>query len=189
MQRQLMNGERRIGVTVHWMTPRFDDGPILAQAAVDAADEDALPAVVMKLARQGKRMLAGVLDELQKESCVPGQPQPAEGAGYFPKLRREDRCVDWHWPTRRVCDLVRAMPERTPAFAPLERRRLLIHACHATGRRTGATPGCFLGSSDGTLVVATGDGAVRITRYEFAHTAPYALPETRCEATSGNRSV
>ena len=84
--RTLYSGAPRIGATLHYLTPEFDAGPILAQASVDTPQdvdpstgrEALVAAATMVLERGVPRALAGEPGELQDASAATDAPKFTE---------------------------------------------------------------------------------------------------------------
>jgi methionyl-tRNA formyltransferase len=164
----VLNGETRIGMTLHRMVKAPDAGAIVDQEGVDIGPRDtaeqafrkALPCARAILARQIGRLLAGRVEET---------PQNEAEATYFGGRTPEDGRIFWHWNTARIFNLVRAVADPYPgAFTDLGASRLMVWWAEpdsaAAAGRTGE-PGQVLSVSP--LVVATGDGAIEITKFEW----------------------
>lgn len=106
---QLREGKRSGGVTIHRMSERLDEGPILAQhpfAFPPGATGEGLDRIA---ARHGGQLLARVLDELARGRSRP-TPQP-EGGSYQPWPDGADFTVPTRWPARRAWNFMRAAEE------------------------------------------------------------------------------
>jgi methionyl-tRNA formyltransferase len=80
----IWNGEpEQVGVTVHWVDPGVDTGPILRVERFAPRDEPIL-AYEDWLFRQSARLLAEVAAELDEDAPPPGEPQrPEAGRQYY----------------------------------------------------------------------------------------------------------
>jgi len=104
VERALMAGDSRTGVTIHRTTAELDAGPIAAQEAFDVGPEDDAGTVYARSAEVAARLLDGVLA---------GEPafveQPAEGATYAEKIAPADRELDPACPAAELVNRVRAL--------------------------------------------------------------------------------
>ena len=104
VERALMAGDARTGVTIHRTTAALDAGPIAAQEAFDVGPEDDAGTVYARSAEVAARLLDGVLA---------GEPefveQPAEGATYAEKIAPADRELDPARPAAELVNRVRAL--------------------------------------------------------------------------------
>ena len=158
IQRALMAGDSRTGVTIMRMEEGLDTGPMLLAEALPITGETTGGALHDDLAAMGARLivaaLAGVVD-----GSVAARPQPADGVTYAAKLTKEDGRLDWRRPASELERLVRALaPLPTAWFAHGEERIKVSGAVATDGR---GRPGEVL---DGRLTVACGAGALRLTR-------------------------
>src|SRR5262249_35855124 len=100
-------------------------------------------------------------------------PQDKGRVTRAPKLRKEDGIIDWSKPTRAIHDLVRAMqpwPVASTTWHPAEAGkpplRLIVHRTAVVEGRGG--PGRVIESEKDRLVVAAGQGAVRLLEVQIA---------------------
>jgi len=74
-----LQGLNRMGVTVHYMTPAFDAGNLLAQQAVDTASDRSIFATTALLFSKGADLFTGeALARIERGEA--GTPQPAGGS-------------------------------------------------------------------------------------------------------------
>ena len=108
VERALMDGADRTGVTIMEMDPGMDTGPIVATAAVDVGPEETGGALTERLSELGAPMLVAAVDDLAA-GRLRSAPQPEEGVSYAPKIVADDRILDPAEPARRLADRVRAL--------------------------------------------------------------------------------
>jgi len=169
----VLHGENRIGMTLHRMVKAPDAGAIVDQEGVSigprvTAEEAfrlALPCARKVLARQIEALLGGRARET---------PQDEAQATYFTGRKPEDGRINWAQTSVQIFNLVRAVTDPYPgAFADVGPARLMVWWAEPdsgpTQGRTGR-PGEVLSVTP--LVVATGDGALELTRTEWRGDAP-----------------
>jgi methionyl-tRNA formyltransferase len=166
IQRALLAGDRETGITVIRMTPGLDTGPMLAKAplpigpATTASElHDRLAALAAELAVPAVARLAA--GELAAE------PQPEAGATYAHKIDKAEGRLDWHESAAALERRLRALNPWPGCWTMLDEERLAILAGEVAAGR--GPPGMVL---DDRLTVATGDGALRITRLQRAGGKP-----------------
>ena len=103
VERSLMAGDTRTGVTIHRTIKELDAGPIAAQEAFDVGEEDDAGAVYARAAEIAARLLDDVLPNPEFA------PQPEEGATYADKISSADRELDLSRPARELVNQVRAL--------------------------------------------------------------------------------
>jgi methionyl-tRNA formyltransferase len=155
----ILKGERESGATLHYMVERADAGDIVDQLAIPILEDDDARAVFTKVTVAAETILARSLPGLIA-GTAPRRPQPIEPGQYFGRRTPEDGRIDWHWPARRIHDLVRAVAPPFPgAFAEVAGSRWHIHRTRLTSRSAPA-PGPQLFGAAGQCYAACGDGGV-----------------------------
>jgi len=120
VERALMAGDARTGVTIHRTTADLDAGPIAAQEAFDVAPDDDAGVVFARSAEVAARLLGDVIAHPHFEE------QPTTGITYAEKLTPADRELDLARPPRELVDVVRALSPHIGARAELDGRRVLV---------------------------------------------------------------
>ncbi len=121
IERAIMSGDERTGVSIMQLAEGLDSGPVCAQAAEPIAAEDTYGTLAARLEQLGGELLIGVLDE-----TPPCAPQDDSLATYADKIASEDRALD---PTRPAVELERTVRALTPHIG--------AHAVLADGERLG----------------------------------------------------
>jgi methionyl-tRNA formyltransferase len=127
VERALMAGDARTGVTIHRTTKELDAGPIAAQEAFELTDDDDAGTVYTRAAEIAARLIDDVLPEPHFT------PQPDDGVTYAEKITAEDRELDLARPARENANLVRALSPHIGARAEIDGRRLLVWKARANG--------------------------------------------------------
>jgi methionyl-tRNA formyltransferase len=167
----VLHGEPRIGMTLHRMVKQADAGAIVDQEGVDLGPRDTAEQAFRKVLPCARRVLARQIDALLA-GTAPETPQDESQATYFGGRKPEDGRIDWTQTSRQIFDLIRAVTDPYPgAFTEVGTARLMVwwaepdtpatRALYAENNR----PGEIL--SLVPLVVATGDGALELTRAEW----------------------
>jgi methionyl-tRNA formyltransferase len=119
VERAILAGDEKTGVTIHETVEALDAGPIAAQEAFPISPEDDAGSIFARSAEVAARLLDGVLPA---PSFV---PQADEGATYAEKIGAADRELDLSNPLdawRRV----RALSPHIGAWAILNGRRAIV---------------------------------------------------------------
>jgi methionyl-tRNA formyltransferase len=106
IERAIMSGDERTGVSIMQLTEGLDSGPVCAQAFDTIAPDDTYGTLAERLQRMGADLLVGVLDE--SPPCV---PQDEALATYAAKITPEDRLLD---PARPAVELERTVRALSP---------------------------------------------------------------------------
>ncbi len=162
IQAAILAGDTETGVTIMRMEAGLDTGPMLLRGAVPITESTTASALHDALASLGAALVLRALAEDPEPV-----PQPADGVTYAGKLTRQDGRLDWTLGATVLARRVRALNPWPGTFATLAGETLKVLAAHAEPA-TGV-PGTVL---DESLLVATGDGALRLTRVQAAGRAP-----------------
>jgi methionyl-tRNA formyltransferase len=187
----LVNGEREAGVTLHHMTVRADAGDIVAQRAVEITDEDNALTLHRKIVPLGAALMREY-HPLIVAGSAPRHSQDLAQGSYYGRRRPEDGRIDWHWPARRIFNLVRAVTHPYPgAFCVVGDRKIFIwEARIAWERGTRGTAGSIIReSADGVIEVAAGEGSVLVRRVQFEGSAEGRAGEILAGSDAGNRAT
>jgi len=140
----------------------------------------------------GARLLVDTLDGVAQGRIAP-KPQPAAGATYARKLKREEGALDWRRSAGELERAVRAFDPWPGAWFEHGRDRVRVLAAELADAKPDAAPGTVI---DDRLAVACGEGALRPLTLQRAGRAPqkvdaflrgYPLPRGSvlpCPATS-----
>jgi methionyl-tRNA formyltransferase len=112
IQRAVMNGERRTGVTIMRVEPKLDSGPILLQGAADIGPEQTAGKLHDELAKLGGTLLLEALARML-EPCLPeylkGKAQDERLVTYAPKLHKSDGVLNFNLPAGQVHNQARGV--------------------------------------------------------------------------------
>jgi len=157
----LINGEKKTGVTLHYMTPRPDDGDIVGQAGVSIDNTDTALGLHEKLAVASEKLLTDLLPKIRSNQTRP-VPQDPSLASYFNGRGPDDGEIDWCQSNVAVYNLVRAVTRPYPgAFSYLGNRKCIFWDVSSIEMsEQSIVPGTIL--STAPLTIACGRGAVTV---------------------------
>lgn len=167
IQRAMLAGDTRTGVSIMAVTAQLDSGPVYRQAGCAIGETDTAASLEGRLAELGAAELLRTLQGLAAGSC-PAVPQPVEGVCYAAKLSKAEGEIDWRRPAEDIARQVRAFNPRPVAWTRLLDLDMRIWECRAEpGTTPGAAPGTPLAAGPEGILVAAGGGAVRLTRVQL----------------------
>ncbi len=167
----ILAGDEVTGVTIMQMDAGLDTGPVLAQREETILPDDTQATLEERLAYLGAELLVETLSAYLAGNLLP-RPQPEEGATYAGQLRKEDGLLDWSRPTVELDRQVRAFTPWPGAFTRWRGQRLKVLRVVPLPEWHGdAPPGTVIVLADG-VVVATGEGALRLEEVQLAGKRP-----------------
>jgi methionyl-tRNA formyltransferase len=174
----LRNDEPECGITLHFMSPAFDSGPILAQRSFSITDDDySFASIFPRFVAAGTEASIEALNRIAAGD--PGDPQDESQATYAGgAFEPEWREIDWSDTARQTFVKVRswygARDVPRGAFGDIDGRRCLITATKLTYQQSNdQVPGTVLDRrDDGTLLIQCGDGPLEILEWSVAGEEP-----------------
>jgi len=160
----LVNGETETGITLHYMTPRADDGDIVCQKKIAISDTDNAHTLHEKAAKTATDILNEILPKL-REGTAPRIPQDHSKASYFGARSAKDGEIDWNRDAIAIRNLVRAVSRPYPgAFSYLGNRKCIFWSVSAAEGNS-ERPATIL--STVPFVIACGKGAIQVDFGQF----------------------
>ena len=158
----LVNGEKETGVTLHYMTPRPDDGDIVAQKKISISDDDTGLTLHWKVAQAAEKLLDEVLPQIQNGNA-PRIPQDHGKATYFGGRRPADGEIGWVKTAWEIRNLIRAVTKPFPgAFSFIGERKCFFWEAREIGLEAGKyLPGTVISAKP--LTIATGQNAIVVS--------------------------
>jgi methionyl-tRNA formyltransferase len=159
---QIINGEQSIGVSLFRFSEGMDEGPIVGQATASLGPDETIADALDKA-----NALALALTRDHLTALVSGvaqlYPQPEEEPSYCGQRHPEDGRIDWRGSAKRVHDFIRAQTHPYPgAYTYLNDEVLRVWRSSVEPRRFYGVPGSVVEVSRSWVVVACGEGAVRL---------------------------
>ncbi len=147
------------------MEAGLDTGPMLLKESLPIAATDTAGSLHDKLAVLGARLIVEALPRLERGE-LREDIQPAEGVTYAAKLDKAEAGLDWRLPAAQLDRAIRAFNPFPGAAARFDGQAVKIWSAEpilATGE-----PGSVLQAGNDGIVVACGDGALRLTELQKA---------------------
>ena len=167
IQRAIVAGDAVTGITIMQMEAGLDTGPMLLVRETPIGPRELGGELHDRLSRLGAEAIVAAIDEWQAGRIKP-VTQPAEGATYAAKLSKAEARIDWARPAVAIDAQVRAFNPWPVAETTWDGKQLRVWQCEPEPLAVGAAPGTVLESSGGRIVVATGEGALRLLQLQLA---------------------
>ncbi|MCD5975826.1 Methionyl-tRNA formyltransferase [Pseudomonas savastanoi pv. glycinea] len=164
IQRAVEAGDAESGVTVMRMELGLDTGPMLLKAVTPITAEDTGGSLHDRLAELGPPAVLQAITGLADGTLI-GEVQDDSLATYAHKLNKDEARIDWTRPAEELERLVRAFNPWPICHSTLNGEALKVLAASlAEGQ---GEPGVILEASKDGLIVACGQGALRLTRLQL----------------------
>ena len=159
----IRRGFTETGVTIMRMVLAMDAGPIMHVARVPILSDETGGELRNRLSEVGAQALiealalmdVGQLSEVEQEHGL---------ATFAPRIERDDARIDWHAPAPDIANLIRAYDPRPGAFTHHRGVDVKCFGVRASHMHTHVdAPGTVLALDDHGLLIACGEGTVRIS--------------------------
>jgi methionyl-tRNA formyltransferase len=161
IQRAIEAGDRETGVTIMRMEAGLDTGPMLLAEALTIAVDDTAATLHDKLAAQGARLIVQALRDLERLTPV---AQPGEGVTYANKIDKAEALLDWRRPAEELARRLRAFDPFPGGAASLDGTSIKLW--RGVAENGSGVPGTVLAADGGGIVIACGEGALRVTELQ-----------------------
>ena len=170
IQRALLAGDTVTGISIMQMDAGLDTGPVLLREEIAIGPRETAGSLTAALAELGARSIVAALRAL--DSLAP-QAQNDSTATYAAKIDKAEARIDWRLPSLAIDRAVRAFDPHPGAQTGFGGEVLkILEAEPAAGR---GKPGEVIESQDGRLLIACGDGALRVARVQRPGGKPMAV--------------
>ncbi|HEV2288460.1 MAG TPA: methionyl-tRNA formyltransferase [Candidatus Acidoferrales bacterium] len=189
IQRAILQGETRTGLTTMQIDAGLDTGPILEQREIQIGADETTPQLMARMAEEGAPLMIETLLNLDRGAIAP-RPQDNSLATFAPPLRKGEGLVGWLQPAQVIYNQIRALQPWPGTYTRFRNRM-----CHIWGKPaespsvTGAAEPGTIVANRGEIFVACGsetwlnvshvqpEGRKRMTAQEFANGARFAAKE------------
>jgi methionyl-tRNA formyltransferase len=167
IHRAIESGDPETGVTIMEMEEGLDTGPMLSMERLPILDTDTTGSLHDKLAEMGGRMIVEALRKMAAGG-LDAVPQPEEGVTYAAKISKDEAKLDLHRPAAELARKVRAFnpfPGATVQTAA-QAGAVTVKIWNAQATDAQGQPGQVLSADAQGIVVACGEGALRLTELQ-----------------------
>lgn len=169
IQRSIIEGEIETGVTIMYMVKKMDAGDMIKKVRVPIGPDLTYGELEAQLCEAGCKALLDVIHQFEKGN-VPREAQDQSQCTLAPKIELEDCEINWMLPAKTIHNLVRGVNPHPGAWCFVKirglQRRLKIISTRLEESES-AAPGQIIGSDKDALLVACGQGAIRILELQL----------------------
>ncbi|BBL76523.1 methionyl-tRNA formyltransferase [Methylomagnum ishizawai] len=165
IQRSVLAGDAETGITIMYIEPRLDAGPMLHKKTCRIGRLETAGELHDRLARLGAEALAETLPDLETGAVRPEIQDEAQ-VTYAAKLEKAEAALDWTLSAPELERRVRAFNPWPVAETQWRDTTLRVWLAEALDETTAAAPGTVL-DRERTLDVATGQGVLRLLEVQL----------------------
>lgn len=168
IQRAIMAGDSETGVMVMRMEEGLDIGPVLLTERVTIGRKT-YGELHDGLAQAGAALLGRALEQIEKGEAAL-HPQDYEGVVYAAKIDKAEARIGWSKRARELDCLIRGLSPAPGAWCEIKGERLKVLLAEPV--EGGGAPGEVLTSEGDNLVIACGEGALKLLKVQRAGRGP-----------------
>ncbi|HBQ85721.1 MAG TPA: methionyl-tRNA formyltransferase [Syntrophomonas sp.] len=161
MQRALMAGETKTGVTTMFLDEGLDTGDIIFQREISIPENCDYGELEQVLSQAGAELMVETVDAIAGQQ-VSRRVQENEKATYAPLITIEDEKIDWSWPAARIHNQIRGLSPFPGAYAALANTRFKIYRTRVIKDKVKGEPGEIKEITKDGMSIVTGAGVLEI---------------------------
>ncbi len=161
IQRSIWAGDTETGVTIMQMDIGLDTGDMLKVATLPIEASDTSATMYEKLADLGPDALIDCLSDIANGTAV-AVKQDDELANYAKKLSKEEALIDWTMDAAAIERCVRAFNPWPMSYFTVAEQNIKVWQATVETDNQGKAPGTILSADKQGILVATGNGALRL---------------------------
>lgn len=165
IQRAILAGDAKTGITIMQMEKGLDTGPMLYKVECPIQSEDTSETVHERLAQLGAKAIVTALNQL---SQLTPQPQDESLATYAHKITKEEAQLNWQQPAEELARKIRAFNAWPIAHAHMSEQVIRIWEAAIVERDIkGYQPGEIMQANATGIDIATGHHCLRLLKIQL----------------------
>ncbi|WEM42268.1 methionyl-tRNA formyltransferase [Photobacterium sp. DA100] len=165
IQRSIWAGDKETGVTIMQMDIGLDTGDMLKIATLPIEPSDTSASMYEKLAELGPVALVDCLADIADGRAVADKQDDAQ-ANYAKKLSKEEACINWADDAAHIERCIRAFNPWPMSYFVVAEQNVKVWQAKVEADNQGKAPGTVLSADKQGILVATGQGALRLTELQ-----------------------
>ena len=163
IQRAIMAGDTKTGVTIMQMDEQLDTGPIFTTSEVEITDQTTSETLHQSMANLGACIINKTLKDINSKN-LRAIEQSTSGISYADKLSRDEGYVDWNKSAEEIEKLVRALYPWPGAWTEIDGSRIKIFESKVIpASKQIFPPGTII---DNKLTISCGRNSLRLVRLQ-----------------------
>jgi methionyl-tRNA formyltransferase len=176
IQRAILAGDRRTGVTIMQMDAGLDTGPMLLEREIAIAARETSATLHDRLASLGAEAIVDVLNSLCAGELQP-RTQSTEGVTYAAKISKDEAQIDWQQSAAHIDRQVRAFLPWPVAETRWQGEQLRVWDAELSEVASSQPAGTIVAADRHGMLVATGSGVLKLLKVQQAGRKPVAAAE------------
>ncbi len=159
IQRAIINGDDKTGITIMYMAKKMDAGDIIKIEELPILDSDNQDTIFEKLSQLGKNMILEVIDDLEKNK-IKAIPQDENQVTYAYNLTKEDEKINFNNSARDVFNQIRGLNSNPGAYFTIDNTNIKVYNSIVKDSLCDKKPGTIVGISKNSFEISCKDGSI-----------------------------
>lgn len=159
IQRSIINGDKKTGITIMYMAKKMDAGDILAQEEVEILDSDTQDTMFNKLSILGSQMINKVIYDLDK-GLITAIPQDEEKVTFAANLNKEDEHIDFNKDARSVFNQIRGLNSNPTGYIIFDNLNVKVYNSVVSTKKHNTSVGKIVGINKDSFDISCANGTV-----------------------------
>lgn len=151
IQRSIMAGDKKTGISIIEMIDKLDAGRIFASKEIDILDSDNSDSMFIKLSILGRDLLLDVIEDIYNDKII-GVPQDETKSIYSPNIRREEEKIDFNNDAETIKNQIRGLAMEPGAYALINGESIKVYSSEVVEYNGNEKNGCVLDLNKRILV-------------------------------------
>ena len=168
INRCIMNGEEKSGISLMYMSEGLDQGDIIEQREIIIEPHFDAGILHDMLSNLGGEMIVSAINKIKNGETLSRKTQDHALATYAEKITNDDRLINWSENADNIINKIRGLSPITSAytFIKAQNKMLKVHSAVKSDMKAGTEFGEVI-SDDKKIVIKCKDGSVQITSLQI----------------------
>lgn len=169
IQRALLAGDKKTGVSIMDLVPEMDAGDVYEMRSIPILEQDSAATLSQRLATLGLETLLGCIEKIL-DGQIQKIPQPNFGITFAPKLQKKDGLIQWGSSAIEIINHCRAMDPWPQSYTYFNGHIVKLFDAHippGIAQFEASEEAGIILSTENALTVSCGDRAVSFREIQF----------------------
>lgn len=159
IQRAIINGNTKTGITIMYMAKKMDSGDILKQCELEILDSDNQDTLFDRLSILGSQMINDTIEDLVNNKIIP-QKQDDSKVSFAYNLTKEDEIIDFTKTAKEVFNQIRGLNSNPGGYFVIDNQMIKVYNSRVSTTTHNKECGTIVGINKDSFDIACKDGTV-----------------------------
>lgn len=157
----IINGDKKTGITIMYMSKSMDSGDIISQESIDISDDDNLDILYEKMSYLGANLLIKTLPNIINGTNQRIK-QDNDNVTFGYNITKEEEKIDFSKNSKDVYNQIRGLSSVPGAYCLLNGKRLKVYQSEITSKKSTSQYGEIVGIDKTGIYVETKDFVIKL---------------------------